>query len=286
MRVRHELLAIPELARKAQRHVVRDAELAEPDIVVNLDESLAFPIVEEIRAIAEAPVVFWYPDSPGRLGREMQVLGRYDAYFFKDSDTVRYYRSILGLNAHFLPEACNPRWHKPEGRPGEGHAEPTVLVAGNLYATRFVLLRELIRRGIGVELYGPPPPRWLPTEPRLARTRGYLAHQEKARAFRAAPIVLNSLASHEGDGLNCRLFEAAGCGAVVLTEWRARLPDFFEEPAEVSSYRTFDELVAQVKSLCKLDADARGRLGEAAASRAHGEHTYLHRFDSILSSLG
>ena len=72
----------------------------------------------------------------------------------------------------------------------------------------------------------------------------------------------------------------------MLSEWRPRLPELFDLPCEVRSYRDFDELVAAIRELCHLDHAARRRMGNAAAARAHREHTYVHRFERIVSVLG
>ncbi len=98
--------------------------------------------------------------------------------------------------------------------------------------------------------------------------------------------MLNPLASHEADGLNCRLFEAAGCGAVVLTEWRDRLPELFRVPAEVRAFGTFEDLKKELRELLRFSDDERRAVGDAAAGRAHAEHTYAHRFQRIVSILG
>ena len=216
------------------------------------------------------------------------MLAGYDALFLKDSAVVERYRRLLGLNAHFLPEACNPRWHRPIGAVTGPTDRPVVLVAGNVYATRFVLLRALAAAGVELAIYGPGWAEWLPPDERLsaAYTHRYLAREEKASAFRGAAVVLNSLASHEADGLNCRLFEAAACGAIVLTERRPRLEEFFEVPEEVSACSSFDELLDGVRRLASLEAEERARIGDAASERAHAERAYANRFEAMCAILG
>jgi len=113
----------------------------------------------------------------------------------------------------------------------------------------------------------------------------YLARSAKARSFRGAFAVLNSMATHEGDGANCRLFEAAGCGGVVLTEERARLREFFES-REVRSYSSFCELIESISEVRAMEFAERREFGDAAARRAHSEHTYLNRFQQIVDVLG
>jgi spore maturation protein CgeB len=288
VRLQSDLQALPRLAARAQSRVIDTAEEHAPDVIVNLDGRLAHTTLARLRAASRARVALWFPDHSGNLGREQHVLGGYDALFFKDSAIVDRYRRNLGLNAHYLPEACNPRWHRPIGELAPPTEQPEVVVAGNVYATRFVLIRELARRGIRVRVFGPPWARWLPHEPALAGAweRRQIVREEKARQFRAAPVVLNSMMSQEGDGLNCRLFEATGCGGIVLTEWRARLPELFDVTAEVRAYRGIDELVATAHELSALDADSRGRMSEAASKRAHTEHTYRNRFEAIVRELG
>jgi spore maturation protein CgeB len=288
VRLRHEVQAVPRVARRLQDHVVARAVEYRADLTINLDSSLHFSLVRPLRRATAAPVALWYPDSPGTLARETHVLAGYDALFLKDSAVVERYRTTLGLNAHFLPEACNPRWHRPLGEPAPVADRPSAVMAGNMYATRYVLARELAARGVELKLYGPAWPRWLPRDEALesAGRRGYIAREEKARAFRHGPVVLNSLASHEADGLNCRVFEAAACGAVVLTEWRDRLPSFFDVPGEVRAYRTLDELLEHLVALCRASVGERSALGNAAARRAHAEHSYLHRFEVIRATLG
>lgn len=287
-RLREEAHGYPKLAHRLHRHVREAAEDFRPDVIVNLDSRLGYPMVSELRDVSGAPIVFWFPDSPGNLRRETHVLAGYDALFLKDSIIVDRYRQVFGLNAFYLAQGCNPRWHRPVGPLAGASDSPSVVLAGNMYATRFVLARELLRLGIGVEIYGSPWPKWLPTDSRLLQ--GYhgrpVFREEKARVFRSASVVLNSMASHEADGLNVRLFEAAACGAVVLTEWRARLAEMFEVPAEVRSYRSLAELAEQVRELSALPMPDRETLATAASERAHAEHSYEHRFDQMLHAIG
>jgi spore maturation protein CgeB len=287
-RLRGELAATPDMSARLQRHLVHTAEATRPELVLSVDACLSKKTVERLRGASEGPVVLWFPDSPGNLGRETHVLAGYDALFLKDSLIARHYRDVLRLDAHFLPEACNPRWHRPVGELWSASDPPTVLLAGNVYATRFVFLRTLVARGVRLVIYGPAWPRWLPEDPALAAayTGTYLAREDKAREFRGAGVVLNTLASHEADGLNCRLFEATACGGIVLTERRQRLDEFFSVPEEVSAFSDFNECMRGLQRLLALQPEERAEIGAAASARAHADHTYAHRLESMLAILG
>jgi spore maturation protein CgeB len=88
----------------------------------------------------------------------------------------------------------------------------------------------------------------------------------------------------EISGVNSRLFEAAGCGAAVLTEFRPTLPDLFEIDDEVLAFRDFDELIDQARRLLH-EAGLSAKLGDAAAIRAHESHTHANRLPFILEKL-
>lgn len=287
-RLRDALEQTPGLARRLQRHVLEAAEELRPDLVLNVDYRLAYPIVAGLRALTGAPVAFWFPDSPGNVRKETYLFAGYDALFFKDSVMVERYRKTLGLNAHFLPQGCNPRWHRPVGPLAGPARPPSVVVAGNMYATRFVLVEELVRRGLDVKVWGSSWSRWLPANERVRA--GYqgrpVFREEKARTFRSASVVLNNVASHEGDGLNTRLFEAAACGSIVLSEFRARLPEFFEIGSEVSAYEDLDGLERTARELSEMSHADREKMAAAASQRAHADHSYGRRFEQLLATLG
>jgi spore maturation protein CgeB len=271
----------PSLDAAIQRRIARKAAGLECEIVINLDARLEVQIVEDLRR-AGRKVCFWFPDAMVNLGRFSSVLAPYDALFFTDPLLVSRLRAVLGLPAHYLAEACNPEWHFPP--PGLS-IEPTLVVVGNYYPSRIVLLRRLDAAGIPLRLYGAPLPRWVRDDRLRALHSGeFVVRERKAAVFRSAAAVLNNLHPGEVFGVNARLFEAAGCGAAIITEWREALPDLFVEDEEVLAFRSFDELVAKARALLADPARSRA-LGDAAARRAHADHSYENRLDHILRTI-
>ena len=111
-----------------------------------------------------------------------------------------------------------------------------------------------------------------------------VAREEKARVFRSAAGVLNTMQLGEMNGVNARLFEAAGCGAAVLTEFRPTVPELFAVGKEVLAFHDFDDLVEQATRLLS-ERGLTARLGDAATQRAHRDHTYDLRVTAILEKL-
>jgi spore maturation protein CgeB len=84
--------------------------------------------------------------------------------------------------------------------------------------------------------------------------------------------------------VNLRLFEAAGSGAAVLSEFRPVIPDLFAVGEEVLTFGDFDELLEQASRLL-AEPGLTARLGDAAARRAHRDHTIGHRLATILEKV-
>jgi spore maturation protein CgeB len=272
---------LPRLDQRAQQRIGRAVIEAGCEVVINIDLRLAPEIVARMRAHG-MKVAFWFPDAVSNLGRQFMILAPYNALFFKDPHMVRHLGAFLAAPVHYLPEACNPRIHRPAG---DVAADPHLAVVGNMYPTRVRLLERLAAKGIPLALYGAGFPRWLGPTPLAPLHRGRAVFgAEKARVFRSAAGVLNTLHPAEVAGMNARLFEAAGSGGAVLTEFRPALPGLFTPEDEVLAFSDFDELVSQAERLLG-DAGLAARLGDAAARRAHRDHSYERRVTAILDQI-
>ena len=273
--------ALPGLDERAQQRIARFALDNECEIVINLESRLMPSVVNRLRSNG-VKVALWFTDAMLSMWRQMMLLARYNAVFVKEPHLVDRLRSLLDLPICYLPEACNPRWHRPLAAPG---TERVMVIAGNMYPSRIRLLERLKAGGIPLRLYGPGFPRWSgPTPLRDVHTGQLIFAEEKSRIFRSAAVVLNNLHPAEINGMNARLFEAAGCGAAVLTEFRPTLPELFEIGTEVLAFSDFGELVSQAERLLG-DAWVGAKLGDAAALRAHESHTYEKRLAVILERL-
>lgn len=116
----------------------------------------------------------------------------------------------------------------------------------------------------------------------------YLGHvgTEKHNAFNATPkAVLNisreSMASN-GFSPATRVFEAAGAGACIITDYWLGIEHFLKPDEEILVANDGKE-VAQI--LQNLNPEKAKAIGKAALKRVHSQHTYAHRarqFDEII----
>jgi spore maturation protein CgeB len=271
----------PSLDEQAQRRIAQKALDASCEVVINIDQRMRPATVERMKRDG-IRVAFWYPDAVTNMERQLMLLAPYDAIFFKEPHIVERLRANLDLPVHYLPEACNPHWHLPLSEAG---TEPYLVIAGNMYASRVRLLDRLITKGIPLRLYGNGFPRWFgEAKSRHIHTGRTITCYEKAKIFRSAAGVLNTMHPGEVAGVNARLFEAAGSGAAVLTEFRPTIPELFAIDDELLVFRDFDELVAQAFRLIN-EGGITAKLGDAASLRAHKDHTYELRVAAILEKL-
>ena len=70
----------------------------------------------------------------------------------------------------------------------------------------------------------------------------------------------------------------------MLTEFRLTVPELFDIGGEVLTFHDFDELVDQATRLLS-ESGLTARLGDAAARRAHRDHTYDLRVAAILDRM-
>jgi spore maturation protein CgeB len=263
-----------------QGRVARRALESECTAVLTIDRDTSPAVVSQLRS-SGIPVALWFPDNMCNLGSLRMLLAPYNVMFFKDPLLVKRLSMTLGLEVHYLPEACNARWHRSDQAQG---IDPFVVVAGNIYPSRLRLLERLMEARVPLVLYGGQFPRWARDHPaRTYHANRYIARQEKAAVFRRAAAVLNNLHPGEVESVNCRLFEAAGSGAVVLAEDRPSLGALFESD-ELFVWRTFDQLIDRAGAAVRR-AGAFADVGDRAARRAHRYHTYEHRLTVILEHL-
>ena len=75
---------------------------------------------------------------------------------------------------------------------------------------------------------------------------------------------------------NMRLFEATGCGALLVTDYKNNLSDLFKIGEEVIAYRSLDECAALVRYYIAHPEEAR-RIADRGQARTFRDHTYARR---------
>lgn len=243
--------------------------------------------VEELKRRTGAAIALWFPDHLANFGRGYFMNAPYDGLFFKDPYIVHVLDGTVLSPAYYLPECFNPDRHRlPEGSgPGPEH-RCDVTTAGNQHSWRVAMFQHL--GDFDVKLWGQPAPLWLPTGAVRAIHQGRtVLNEEKARAFLGAKVVLNNLHYGEVWGINVRAFEAAGIGAFQMIDWRPGLSQLFEDGKELISFKGISDLRQKLREWLPSDRDEeRDAIAAAGRRRALAEHSYRHRLDLMIETLG
>jgi spore maturation protein CgeB len=279
-------LVIREPERRMEPRLLRTIGEFSPEVIlVALGNQLSPKTMALIRKNSNARIVCWCQDQMTTLGRQFLLASSYDAVFVKDRYMLDLFsRMIRSTPFYYLPEACNPRMHRPmdvSERDRELYG-CDVMIAGTLYYYRQEILLQLIQqlKGLDLKVWGSKPEWLLDRLP--GRYMGRHVHgDDKVRAALCAKICLNTLHYGEVDGLNCRAFELAGCGGFQMVTRVSVLAEHFEPEVEVASFASVDELIEKTAYYLRnpsaaADIAVRGRL------RAHRDHTYERRLDELL----
>jgi spore maturation protein CgeB len=254
-------------------------------ILVLLGNQLSPKTAVAIRKHSTAKLVCWCQDQMTTLGRQFLLSCEYDAVFVKDRYMQDLFsRMIRSTSFHYLPEAYNPRTHRPltlTDRDRETYG-CDVMIAGTLYYYRQEIIRQFIENldGIHIKIWGAKPDWLLDRLP--GRYMGRYVHgDDKVRAALSAKICLNTLHFAEVNGLNCRAFELAGCGGFQMVTRVPVLAEHFEPEVEVATFGSVDELLEKTVHYLRNPAAALA-IAERGRQRAHREHTYEHRLRELL----
>ncbi len=263
--------------------IARQTILTKPDLFISVYSWLRPEAVKKIHD-AGIKTVLLYPDHIVNLGRQYALLAPYHRLYFKDPYAIRTFREKACLPMEYLPEACNPMWHKTLQLTDTDimKYKCDITTASNMYPYRLRVMECL--QGYDVKLWGPAWPLWMNSPMRTYHTGVAVREFEKAKAFNAAKIVINTMHYGEIEGVNCRTFEAAGCGAFQIADWKPALPDLFVPDQEIVTFASREELKDKVDYYLS-HTDERRRIAKAGQIRAHRDHTYAQRIKRIFESL-
>ena len=242
-----------------------------PDVILNQD---MFSISSRFLAEARQRVkcVAGQIASPLPRNQDMKV---YDLVISSLPNFVEHFRG-LGIPSELNRLAFDSRVlaHLPERRP-----DIAVSFIGSLsaaHARRISILERLCER-LDIRIWGAGADS-LPLGSRIRECyAGNAWGAEMYGILRRSKITLNTHIGIAGNfANNCRLFEATGAGALLVTDWKANLKEMFEPGREVVAYRNTEECVEQVEYYLANDVE-REVIARAGSQRTLSEHTYDNR---------
>jgi len=254
------------------------------DLSIVLHDYLSTQEINEIKKINTSPIALWFPDAISNFQKAMFFVAGYDYLFFVDQYIVQKLKEEFKLNTHFLPQCCNPKYHKIETLTEEetNYYGCDITNVGNLYPSRIALYKHLT--SYNFKMWGAKPAFWL-NVPEIKKiiTGVAVFQKEKAKAFGAAKIVLNNMHPAVINGINKRAFEITGCGGFQIISHSNAVAQLFEVGKEIVTYTNYEDLIKTIDYyLDPKNEDERVAIAKAGYLRTHKEHTYENRLTQLI----
>lgn len=221
------------------------------------------------------------------------VVGQHAAPALPHADSLRVYDLVLsslpeivesvrrsGVDAALHRLAFEPR---VLDEVPEAPRTRDLTFVGNLFPgvhdARIALLERLADVfGERLEIYAPTPPQ----SPRLRSLhRGSAWGREMYRVLRESKVTINDHAGFAAAANNCRLYEATGMGAALVTDAKPNLDELFEPSRELLAFACPAECIDEVSALLADDA-RRAAVAEAGQRRTLRDHTYEKRIAELV----
>ncbi len=175
--------------------------------------------------------------------------------------------------------------------------EPSVLdkveVAGREYSCTFVggispahqkgteLLEEVARR-VDIEFFGYGAETLDRNSPVIPRHHGQVWGLDMYRVLASSKITINRhIDVAENYANNMRLYEATGCGALLLTDHKDNLDELFKVGKEIVAYKNVKELIELIQYYLSQENE-RKQIAEAGQDKTLNEHSYYNRMEELI----
>lgn len=216
---------------------------------------------EDVRR-APCPKVLWFPDDL-TIPVYQTLMGwfgpAYDrVYGISVHDLLLYRR--CGVEARWLPLACNPRLH----RTLDVEKVYDIGMCGSMYPNRRMLKGWLEEHGFSV------------TEPRPP-----VYGEEMVRFLNQCRIVLN-LSVVPGNMAH-RIFEALGCGAFLMTDHCDGLESILSDGIHLCTYG-LSTIVEWLRYYLAHEAE-REAIARAGQAEVYAKHTVTQRIQKIIEDM-
>lgn len=259
-----------------------------PDLVIATYRFIHPNCIRQIKKqLPSIPVVHINPDALTTFEHQQVFASPYDAFFTKDPYIVEFMRKKMKLNAYYLPEALNPRVHKPVDKDRiqlEKDINIDVVAFGTMYPYRSNIISELVKSGIDVALFGVPDRRFPKKEITENFRNEYITGERKAEVLYGSKIVFNNFHYAEIQSANVKFFEINGIGGFQICDYKPILEEYTIIDVKKYTYNTLDEAIELIKYYLPR-TEERHQLANEQMEYFHQNHTYEHRMNEMLSIL-
>lgn len=225
------------------------------DLYLNVDDGLRYRLPPSLR-----PCAWWAIDTHLDLTWYLTKGPDFDFVFAAQKDGAAEL-SKAGLNASWLPLACDPEIHRKHNI---DKVHDISFVGNVIPGPRADLLNQLQQRYPGTNV-----------------ARCYF--DEMAIAYSASRMVFNRSIKND---VNMRVFEALACGSLLLTDDLSAngLAELFQDGRHLATYSSAEELFHKIDWYLEHQ-DEREVIAAAGRQSVLNSHTYSDRMRTILDQV-
>jgi spore maturation protein CgeB len=274
--------------RLMNERLLAKAKETKPDVFITYPGERILPkTIREMSERLNIRTVLWLGRDVvhERTANVVESFPFYDFVFTIDPPAVDKYKRHGARNVYYLPLGCYPPTHRPVELTEEDKTKYSASLSfvGQLFDDRPEFLCNLIDEKVNFWTH------WWDTNgikekyPQLAPFyRGEARGLAMIKVLNGADIVLNvHRAANSYEGTNMRTFEAAGCAAFQITEYKKEIGRMFKIDEEIAVYYDMKDLKQKIGYYLR-NPELRSEMARQAQRRAYAEHTYQHRFEEML----
>lgn len=259
-----------------------------PDLVIGVYRFINPACVKKIKENRTGvKVIHINPDALTTFEHQQVFASDYDAFYTKDPYIVHFMKDKMNLNAHYFPEALNPRVHKPVDKNREQLEKEInidVTAFGTMYPYRARMVSELIKSGLDVALFGVPDRRFPRKEITQNFRNEYITGERKAEVLYGSKIVFNNFHYAEIESANVKFFEINGIGAFQLSDYKPTLEEYSAVDVNLVTYKSIGEAIEKIKYYLDKPHE-RYEISKKQMEYFHQYHTYDIRLKNLLDNL-
>jgi spore maturation protein CgeB len=204
----------------------------------------------------------------------------YDLVVSSFPPTVEFFKR-KGIPAMLHRLGFDPDVLPPQPRPERTYPVTFIGSLSAVHTSRIEWLEQLCLLVPELKIWGPGVDLLDRASPIRRRHMGIVWGADMYDVLLRSQITLN----HHGDvapyANNCRLFEATGAGALLVTDWKANLQDLFALGREVAAYRTPADCAQLIRHYLTHDEERR-TMARAGQARTLRDHTYKIRMQELI----
>jgi len=190
-----------------------------------------------------------------------------------------------GITAYYQPLAFDPRVLNIIGFQEKKYLVTFIGSVSSMHSNATNLL-ETLSQSVPIDIWGYGGDSLNRNSPILKRHHGEAFGLKMFTLMAQSLITINRhIDAAENYANNMRLFEATGCGAMVITDYKDNLNDLFEIGKEIIAYRSPQECLEMVKYYCNNHNEALeiAKAGQARTIKDHNFDLRMKNYDEILS---